>query len=42
VAIAETEDEAVDQAAAVEVAEADEADAAAAEEEVPTDRDADA
>jgi large subunit ribosomal protein L15 len=42
VAIAETEDEAVDQAAAVEVAEADEADAPAAEEEVPTDRDADA
>jgi large subunit ribosomal protein L15 len=42
VAIAETEDEAVDQAAAVEVAEADEADAASAEEEVPTDRDADA
>jgi len=42
VAIAETEDEAVDQAAAVEIAEADEADAASAEEEVPTDRDADA
>jgi large subunit ribosomal protein L15 len=40
--IAETGDEAVDQATAVEVAEADEADDIAAQEDAPADRDADA